>query len=90
MDHWKDCDDCAFVFPEEAGKLRGEEDDQSERRHEEKQRVRGPEGQRPLIPNKVSVLHVKQNGKKNLQLTLMQWTHNRMLRSSLSPVSTSR
>lgn len=42
---------------EEAGKLRGGgEDEQSERKQEEKQRVRGPEGQRPLIPNKVSVL----------------------------------
>ncbi|XP_036940368.1 capping protein, Arp2/3 and myosin-I linker protein 3 isoform X5 [Acanthopagrus latus] len=37
---------------EEAGRLMGEED---ERKHEEKQRARGPEGQRPLIPNKPSL-----------------------------------
>ncbi|XP_068557665.1 capping protein, Arp2/3 and myosin-I linker protein 3 isoform X2 [Cebidichthys violaceus] len=36
---------------EEAGRLQGEED-QSERKHDEKQRARGPEGQRPLLPNK--------------------------------------
>ncbi|XP_049889287.1 capping protein, Arp2/3 and myosin-I linker protein 3 isoform X2 [Epinephelus moara] len=36
---------------EEAGRLQGEED-QNERKHEEKQRARGPEGQRPLLPNK--------------------------------------
>ncbi|XP_068424727.1 capping protein, Arp2/3 and myosin-I linker protein 3 isoform X3 [Clinocottus analis] len=35
----------------EAGRLQGEED-QSERRHEEKQRARGPEGQRPLLLGK--------------------------------------
>nr|XP_046265204.1 capping protein, Arp2/3 and myosin-I linker protein 3 isoform X2 [Scatophagus argus] len=39
---------------EEAGRLTGDED-QSERKQEEKQRVRGPEGQRPLIPNKPSL-----------------------------------
>ncbi|XP_070701544.1 capping protein, Arp2/3 and myosin-I linker protein 3 [Pempheris klunzingeri] len=39
---------------EEAGRLEGEED-QSERKREEKQRARGPEGQRPLLPNKPSV-----------------------------------
>ncbi|XP_042352900.1 LOW QUALITY PROTEIN: capping protein, Arp2/3 and myosin-I linker protein 3 [Plectropomus leopardus] len=36
---------------EEAGRLQGEED-QCDRKHEEKQRARGPEGQRPLLPNK--------------------------------------
>lgn len=56
----KHCWDSAFVLPEEAGKLRGDDDDATERRHEEKQWVRGPEGQRPLIPNKVSVLLVEQ------------------------------
>lgn len=58
-----------FSHLEEAGKLRGEQDDQSEKKHEEKQRVRGPEGQRPLIPNKVSVLTF-------LQPTVMQWARN--------------
>ncbi|MEQ2312541.1 hypothetical protein AMECASPLE_032087 [Ameca splendens] len=38
---------------EEAGRLEGEE--QSERLQEEKQKGRGPEGQRPLIPNKPSI-----------------------------------
>ncbi|KAK2821946.1 hypothetical protein Q5P01_022011 [Channa striata] len=38
---------------EEAGNLEG--DDQSERKREEKQRARGPEGQRPLIPRKPSL-----------------------------------
>ncbi|XP_028283453.1 capping protein, Arp2/3 and myosin-I linker protein 3 [Parambassis ranga] len=38
---------------EEAGRLEAEED-QNERKHEEKQRGRGPEGQRPLIPAKPS------------------------------------
>ncbi|XP_029309490.1 capping protein, Arp2/3 and myosin-I linker protein 3 isoform X2 [Cottoperca gobio] len=38
----------------EAGRLQGEED-QSERKLEEKQRARGPEGQRPLLPNKPSL-----------------------------------
>lgn len=42
----------------------GEED---ERKHEEKQRARGPEGQRPLIPNKVCVQQVKhQEGRKTV------------------------
>ncbi|XP_031710329.1 capping protein, Arp2/3 and myosin-I linker protein 3 isoform X2 [Anarrhichthys ocellatus] len=36
---------------EEAGRLQGEED-QSERKHDEKPRARGPEGQRPVLPNK--------------------------------------
>ncbi|XP_054482485.1 capping protein, Arp2/3 and myosin-I linker protein 3 isoform X6 [Anoplopoma fimbria] len=36
---------------EEAGRLQGQED-QSERKYEEKPRARGPEGQRPLLPNK--------------------------------------
>ncbi|KAF3858625.1 hypothetical protein F7725_011826, partial [Dissostichus mawsoni] len=31
------------------------EEDQSERKHEEKQRGRGPEGQRPLLPTKLSL-----------------------------------
>lgn len=39
------------LLPEEAAGPEGEE--QSERLKEEKQRVRGPEGQRPLIPKKV-------------------------------------
>ncbi|KAI4809211.1 hypothetical protein KUCAC02_018117 [Chaenocephalus aceratus] len=39
---------------EEAGRLQVEED-QSERKHEEKQRGRGPEGQRPLLPTKLSL-----------------------------------
>ncbi|XP_041660282.1 capping protein, Arp2/3 and myosin-I linker protein 3 isoform X4 [Cheilinus undulatus] len=39
---------------EEAGRLEAEEE-QSERKREEKQRARGPEGQRPLIPNKPSL-----------------------------------
>ncbi|XP_044074734.1 capping protein, Arp2/3 and myosin-I linker protein 3 isoform X1 [Siniperca chuatsi] len=39
---------------EEAGRLEVQAD-QSERKREEKQRVRGPEGQRPLIPNKPSL-----------------------------------
>lgn len=39
------------LLPEEAGMPEGEE--QSERLQEEKQRGRGPEGQRPLIPKKV-------------------------------------
>ncbi|XP_063741232.1 capping protein, Arp2/3 and myosin-I linker protein 3 isoform X2 [Eleginops maclovinus] len=39
---------------EEAGRLQVEED-QSERKHEEKQRGRGPEGQRPLLPTKPSL-----------------------------------
>ncbi|XP_074544479.1 capping protein, Arp2/3 and myosin-I linker protein 3 isoform X4 [Halichoeres trimaculatus] len=38
---------------EEAGRLEAEE--LSERKREEKQRARGPEGQRPLIPNKPSL-----------------------------------
>ncbi|XP_017276397.1 capping protein, Arp2/3 and myosin-I linker protein 3 isoform X2 [Kryptolebias marmoratus] len=38
---------------EEAGRLEGE--DQSEKMQDEKQRGRGPEGQRPLIPKKPSV-----------------------------------
>ncbi|XP_069567451.1 capping protein, Arp2/3 and myosin-I linker protein 3 isoform X1 [Brachyistius frenatus] len=38
---------------EEAGRLEGEGD--SEKRREEKPRGRGPEGQRPLIPNKPSL-----------------------------------
>uniref|UniRef100_A0A3B4UDP8 Capping protein regulator and myosin 1 linker 3 n=1 Tax=Seriola dumerili TaxID=41447 RepID=A0A3B4UDP8_SERDU len=38
---------------EEAGRL--EEEEQSERKREEKQRARGPEGQRPLIPSKPSL-----------------------------------
>ncbi|XP_034558291.1 capping protein, Arp2/3 and myosin-I linker protein 3 isoform X4 [Notolabrus celidotus] len=38
---------------EEAGRLEAEES--SERKREEKQRARGPEGQRPLIPNKPSL-----------------------------------
>ena len=46
----------------------GEED---ERKHEEKQRARGPEGQRPLIPNKVCVQLVKhQEGRKKRKDTL--------------------
>lgn len=54
------------VSTEEAGRLMGEED---ERKHEEKQRARGPEGQRPLIPNKVCVQHVKhQEGRKKKTL----------------------
>ncbi len=63
MHHCEDCVDCVFVVPEEAGRLEGEED-QSERKREEKQRARGPEGQRPLIPNKVCVQHVKQKVKR--------------------------
>ncbi|XP_031166420.2 capping protein, Arp2/3 and myosin-I linker protein 3 isoform X2 [Sander lucioperca] len=39
---------------EEAGRLQGEED-QSERKHEEKQRARVPEGQRSLLLNKPSL-----------------------------------
>ncbi|XP_005740290.1 capping protein, Arp2/3 and myosin-I linker protein 3 isoform X4 [Pundamilia nyererei] len=39
---------------EEAGRLEAE-GDQSERKREEKQRGRGPEGERPLIPNKPSL-----------------------------------
>ncbi|XP_035796909.2 capping protein, Arp2/3 and myosin-I linker protein 3 isoform X1 [Amphiprion ocellaris] len=39
---------------EEAGRLEVE-DDQSERKREDKQRGRGPEGQRPLIPTKPSL-----------------------------------
>lgn len=40
-------------MPEEAGRPR--EEDQSEKRPEDRPRVRGQEGQRPLIPNKVNV-----------------------------------
>lgn len=51
---YKDCVVCCIcVKPEEAGRL--EEDELSERKREEKQRARGPEGQRPLIPNKVHI-----------------------------------
>lgn len=64
MDHCKDCVDCVFVLPEEAGRLEGQED-QSERKREEKQRARGPEGQRPLLPNKVCGKHVKQKEKED-------------------------
>ncbi|XP_058499338.1 capping protein, Arp2/3 and myosin-I linker protein 3 isoform X4 [Solea solea] len=39
---------------EEAGRLKGEED-QSERKCEEKPRVRGPEGQHPLLPTQTSL-----------------------------------
>ncbi|KAM3604253.1 uncharacterized protein V6R79_008543 [Siganus canaliculatus] len=39
---------------EEAGRLMGEED-QSDRKHDDKQRARGPEGQRPLLPSKPSL-----------------------------------
>lgn len=44
---------CVFVFLSEEG---GKKEEQSERKPEEKQRVRGPEGQRPLIPSKVREL----------------------------------
>ncbi|KAM4604658.1 capping protein, Arp2/3 and myosin-I linker protein 3 [Polymixia lowei] len=41
---------------EEAGRLDGEEEEEhSERKHEDKQKARGPEGQRPPIPNKPSI-----------------------------------
>lgn len=40
-----------LLFSEDAGRLEAE--DQSEKMQEEKQRGRGPEGQRPLIPKKV-------------------------------------
>lgn len=47
---------CVCFLSEEGGNLGGKEDEQSERKPEEKQRVRGPEGQRPLVPSKVSEL----------------------------------
>lgn len=87
---------CVSVLPEEAGRLEGEED-QSERKREEKQRARGPEGQRPLIPNKVCVQHVKQEVKRRRHFVSNSHAAGsqirnttKMLCSSHSPVSTSQ
>lgn len=60
MGHCKDCVDCVFMLPEEAGRLEVEAE-QSERKREEKQRARGPEGQRPLIPTKVLFVYSIRN-----------------------------
>lgn len=51
----------AVVSPEEGGRPQ-EEEEQSERRPEERQRGRGQEGQRPPIPNKVNVAPKKKGG----------------------------
>ncbi len=48
------------------------EENQSERQHEEKQRGRGPEGQHPLIPNKV--LHVQHVNKAKQKDNAFCWT----------------
>lgn len=60
---------CVCFLSEEGGK----KEEQSERKPEEKQRVRGPEGQRPLVPSKVRELLRRLTGSLMIRIFHSHW-----------------